>query len=530
MIRKILLIGIAVVVLAPFAFLAIEHWRGQRQLAATLADVRARGEVLDIEKIAPAPVPPDGNAMDAFMTATEQLSDSGEVVPQAMAVIEPGRAIPGSRLSSWEGPHRNTLTWQDLGDWVTNNGVALEELHASLAAPHRQPTLDYSQGFQLLLPHLAKMKKAVIALSASAEEAAHRNDFEGVIADLRGMQRIADDLEQHPLIIDQLVRIACAAILDLRTWDILHAQPWSAGQLAELQAAVPPRDLARGMVHAFEGERAMVLITVSSMTPAQILDMTGNGSEDVTTGKALLRQLSGVAGSLWHFGWGDQALANYLQYIQTQIDTNRLAARQHSSEPVKAFQRQGALPDSSLLASFRTIYTRMLTPALSKSMLKPLHADTERALLDTQIAVYRYQLKHGKPPAALADLVPDYLAAVPVDSMDGQPLRYRLNPDGTFTLWSVGEDLVDDGGDAALVGRASSKRWDAGPDMVWPLPATQPQIEQWQQAEKERAAREKTLRAGGTTMSPTMMRRYGLRPPTNAPAAAPSSETAPAQK
>ena len=31
--------------------------------------------------------------------------------------------------------------------------------------------------------------------------------------------------------------------------------------------------------------------------------------------------------------------------------------------------------------------------------------------------------------------------------MDGKPLKYKLKSDGTFILYSVGEDGLDDGGD-----------------------------------------------------------------------------------
>ena len=35
------------------------------------------------------------------------------------------------------------------------------------------------------------------------------------------------------------------------------------------------------------------------------------------------------------------------------------------------------------------------------------------------------------------------LASVPLDAVDGQPLRYRRNADGTFSLYSIGENGVD---------------------------------------------------------------------------------------
>ncbi len=103
-----------------------------------------------------------------------------------------------------------------------------------------------------------------------------------------------------------------------------------------------------------------------------------------------------------------------------------------------------------------------------------------------------YQAKNrGKPPATLDDLVPRYLPALPIDPFDGKPFRYRVSrgdklawgkeeppipppgpqgpmpagplppvmpaapplpplvqivPAGQAILWSVGEDLRDDGG------------------------------------------------------------------------------------
>jgi hypothetical protein len=67
--------------------------------------------------------------------------------------------------------------------------------------------------------------------------------------------------------------------------------------------------------------------------------------------------------------------------------------------------------------------------------------------------------------------VPDFLAAPPRDLMDGQPLRYRLNSDGSFVLYSVGEDGQDEGGDPSTA--VSDKDWQneppwAGRDWVWP--------------------------------------------------------------
>ncbi|HEV2327184.1 MAG TPA: hypothetical protein VGY56_00165 [Verrucomicrobiae bacterium] len=45
----------------------------------------------------------------------------------------------------------------------------------------------------------------------------------------------------------------------------------------------------------------------------------------------------------------------------------------------------------------------------------------------------------------LTALVPAYLPAIPLDPVDGKPLRYRRNGDGTYLPYSVSPNGRDDG-------------------------------------------------------------------------------------
>jgi len=65
----------------------------------------------------------------------------------------------------------------------------------------------------------------------------------------------------------------------------------------------------------------------------------------------------------------------------------------------------------------------------------------------TALALIVFKAEHGRYPARLEDLVPTYLPVLRPDPFSGQPLRYRIERDGRFTLYSVGEDGRDDGGD-----------------------------------------------------------------------------------
>ncbi|MCR9119854.1 MAG: general secretion pathway protein GspG, partial [bacterium] len=61
------------------------------------------------------------------------------------------------------------------------------------------------------------------------------------------------------------------------------------------------------------------------------------------------------------------------------------------------------------------------------------------------LAIELYRREHGKLPAELSDLVPDFLDEVPIDPFTGDPLIYRVDEDA-IVIYSVGRNGVDDGG------------------------------------------------------------------------------------
>lgn len=124
----------------------------------------------------------------------------------------------------------------------------------------------------------------------------------------------------------------------------------------------------------------------------------------------------------------------------------------------------------------RDIYDQFLVfpfhPIMAKAVQNIVRTEVQRQLTVTAIAIKRYQLKHGEPPPSLAALVPEYLKKMPIDLMSGKELLYRVKGDGTFVLYSTGEDGKDDGGDPRPA-RADGKfgLWE-GRDAVWPTAAS----------------------------------------------------------
>jgi hypothetical protein len=107
-------------------------------------------------------------------------------------------------------------------------------------------------------------------------------------------------------------------------------------------------------------------------------------------------------------------------------------------------------------------------------------AEGRRRLILAAIALERFRIRHGKYPANLQELVPDFLKTPATDFMDGQPLRYQLSDDGRFFLYSIGLDCVDNGGEIPQRASANVSRRGMGfmsgagasGDLVWPQPAS----------------------------------------------------------
>jgi len=125
-----------------------------------------------------------------------------------------------------------------------------------------------------------------------------------------------------------------------------------------------------------------------------------------------------------------------------------------------------------------TISERLCRRSLS-SFLPDLKASldtTDRAhaaliLANCVAAIERHRLATGQPPASLADLVPTFLPAIPVDPLTDAALGYRIE-NGRWTLWS-GADPEEDAVDELVVRGPGDRplRDPASPDPAPPDPS-----------------------------------------------------------
>ncbi len=161
-----------------------------------------------------------------------------------------------------------------------------------------------------------------------------------------------------------------------------------------------------------------------------------------------------------------QMLANQIQEIDKPLSTRRKtvgagAAMLFDPDPTVPLLPGQLNPEGIDRGIKRSILIRLLAPSLKSYDNAMLRQEAKQAAIEVLLAAQAYRRDHGEFPEDLSQLVPNYLAAVPLDPCDpaGGPLRYRRDEAVKAVVWSVGYDRTDGGGD---VESANSQPADVG--------------------------------------------------------------------
>jgi hypothetical protein len=500
--RHKLLLGVLSVPMVVLGFALAEHVRGSISLARYTRALSAQGEKMTAREFM-LPRPTGENGAPEVMSAAKDLKP-GFILPTnpppRMRLTPAGRGIVCFREEEWVD-FRVTNRWEQLAEDLASNEATFERIRTSMAKPELNCDFDPSLGPRARFPHLSVGKTLTYWLGSRIALRLHEGKSRETVPDLVTEIDLPRLLARDGIVISELVRIAIAAIAKGDTWEALQADGWRDEDLAELQRTWERQEFASAMARALEGERVFAestyqLMRKSNEETAAILFWMEDymPGEERPAWEQRLRDLPGgetaadclkkqVYCRWWRFAWLDQDQLHYLKYLERLIALGREAVRE------KSFKKAGSAADELVLKfQNRGIYNRlryrseMSVASLSRVLTKAMRAETDRSLVVTAIALKRYALRHGGPPQSLSALVPEFLASVPVDYMDGQALRFHAERDGNFVLYSVGEDGKDDGGDSSLLPGKTHPRiiWEHR-DVVWPAPATAEEVEAYRQ-------------------------------------------------
>lgn len=483
----------------------IEHVRGERALRTWRAAMLARGEKLTLDTLLPPP--PRGRKPVSPYQATALLGlaamrDFGPDSLSTLTAVAPGRVRLAWGASPTEAVPWGTNTWEELAGRLAPVAPALEQLRLELGNRTWWVNYAYEQGLGTPFMDLFPFINAGRALAARSQLDLQQQSLETAREHLKALLSLPEDGMAGRSFIGRVVSLAVGSMAVMPTWQALQAPGWTDPELAALQAAWERQRFLDELALCFAVERATMgdwcfqqwrtnlpaVLEIANFSPSAGASPPTSGSIVEAVLSPLLawgaKPRAYALAAVWREAWLAQAQLHYDQEIQAAIDYVRFVASRHSRTAVPAHLAPANRPGYHSLArsagdvEWRDWYhrarfwpTRLLMPRLFAVTEESCKLETARSLALAAIALRRHALRHGRAAPSLEALVPEFLTEVPVDLMDGQPLRYRPAGDGTFLLYSVGTDQTDDGGNAEPSGdkRDPPSLW-VGRDWVWPRP------------------------------------------------------------
>ncbi len=504
------ILGLAAILLAIGAILLVFHFRSKSSVERYKNQLRAQGEKLNIGDLLFPRAEPENNGAELFNKASAYFFYSeflGSNPPPAMRMVAPGKAMVGWRqteivsMNSVDAPGKSgvgfaTNSWKELQKELEKYQPGLDLLHQATARPAIDFGRDYNDDHNLSVNPLMNMKRAAQLFSPAVICDLNRGDTSSAVTNLHTTLRLVNAWKE-PTLIAQMVRIAIAAIAFNAQWETLQTTNLTDSELALLQHDWETMEFIQPMEQSLELERIwnirMVERLRTSNSPSSSFAPLPFSSAGAANSGGLLDTLQDLAhagkrktsDTLWRVSWSyedelrmmrmDQAMVESARRIQTngffkdalaELD-GKIAALARANGTTNWLRNE--LDDEML---------QNISPGFLSLLNRLLRMEATRQMAIIAIALKRYQLRHSVWPNDLKSLVPEFISEVPRDPIDGQPLRYRLNQDGTFLLYSIGSDGKDDGGDATPTSPHFSY-WLRARDWVWPQPATDKEIQDY---------------------------------------------------
>ncbi len=488
------------VLLLLLVLVCYEHVRGRVALKRYLKQLQAQGKKLTAEDFRVV-AQPGNRALDISSAAQDLITGAilpNKYYPPIMKLTPAGRALIGFREDFWLDD-KSTNTWSAVALEVETNKATLQEIGKALQAPVLDNQVDLSQGSDGLPRQSPAVKKLAYWFGAAGKVALRAKQPADAASYFSGEIQLPRLLAQDRTMIAEMLRFSQVNLASFDCWEALQFDGWEEAQLAQMQSAWAQQEFATNLLRSLEGERFLVTYEYEKMRQSNnriatmiyayntVLNPNGDGEpvwEKIVSGlpggKSAVKFIqTQVYCRLWRFAWLDQEELHVMKQLEEWMKLAHAAAQAHSFESIRPdVERRQA--DGEVAGFYdRLRYPTMnIVPAFMRVPERAMRAETERSLMLCAIALKRFELRHGKPAPSLEALVPEFLSEVPIDYMDGKPVRYRPTKDGGFLLYSVGSDGVDDGGNAGLPEEPKRGRniWQRK-DRVWPAPATAEELE-----------------------------------------------------
>jgi hypothetical protein len=473
--RQFFVVVLVVLVVLAVAGLAYRS-AGHRALEKYVGELRDKGEKLTLRELS-ATLSTNLTDSESVLTnvarklgpAPKTLNELVSIVLLSYSYSEPGKVrvawkleVPAVGVSPKGGA---IASWTDLSNSVAAIDASLEELRQAMKqpGPNTGPRANHTDPVP---PDISGNAAAWLAIAALTE--LHFGRRAEALADIQAFAGLAGLNREEYDPTNQITRIALIhAGLEL-TWQALQAD-WTDEQLVALQKSWQNLDALDALERCAVGERAEsleMLARISDRQPGSYANASASAYVTLTFDR--LNKLLLIETLM------EKDLSFRLRHTQSEVELVRsLQANKAWKESSDALEQLDTELESKTHTPQCWLYSLSVNsiPDMKPVFQQGVRAETERRLALCAIALKRYKLKYNRVPPSLESLGADYLPLVPRDCMNTLALRYQANADGTFSLYSVGVDGRDNGGDPSPATSGGKPGFWEGRDAVWPWPA-----------------------------------------------------------
>lgn len=422
-------------------FQSVAESRLERQIAA----IRARGEPTCAEDLAAArPRIPDDENMTVLILAQAQRIKSIHIPEERsrdLPIIGPAVTPPAGR--------RTPPNQLDAAKWyLAQCPEELGNIHEALELTRGCSNMNFTSPlYDVRLRSLSEFRLAAKVLALDSLVAAEDGDEERAGERALALCRFSRAMEHESFLIGLLVRISIDDLACSRIERTVNVCGLSDEALRLLQVELGSADRIPDFRWAMMVERVIFLDTMQWLrqggSPAML---TGGGSSPLKAWSyvPILSAVDTAAG---------------LRICNEMIEA--------IDEPdADSIQRVTTVRSKTANPPKYAVISRMMLPGLERATVLWVRGVAANRAMRAALACERHRLARGEWPGDLEALVPEYLETVPLDPFDGQAIRYKQIPEGVC-VWSVGEDMVDNGGDVMRLEIPTAKR--RATDFGWVL-------------------------------------------------------------
>lgn len=444
LLRIIAIIAAAAVLLVAIKVLVhVLDRRGPRDLVAARAEATAAG----------LPVDYSDPVFAKYATAATSGDNAATLYLQGFETISKLRAetasptLPVDGMGELPDDARTPLAAEvlsEIREYVGARSEALQLIHKASAMSQCVFPIEWN-GPDTDLVHLAHARAATRLLQLSMILAAEDADPHAAISAVSDCLTLAKRISQEPVLISGLVSCAVNSIALGGASRMLSRTEPTPEDLAALQKMLEDAAETFSIRAGLAGEIANMSYAMEMIAQGRTY---GAFDEDSSVGsdQAGGRRRSLALSAWWYKNDMKGAEA---EMIRTQMKL--IEAAQTPTPEGLCGSYKSTLDAQVAVSSYRlAVMVRMLIPGQVRAIQQCELARAKLRAAAACVAAMRYRRDKGDWPATLNTLVPDYLAAVPVDPFVGGPLAYRAREDGIIA-YTVGRNGVDNGGKYGVI-------------------------------------------------------------------------------